>query len=196
MDIAEYVARMSLNKNVLQQRTYLIISYFASESGATQDTTPEELDSICFSELYTRAQTTMRSLQASEVGSRILSSEEIAELLYIAYNRDDSEILQFTKALDAQYDALYSTGKDVLEKKQEKLNEEINREAIELATDSIVRADKYKQIEELKKEQKIKERANELIDQYKDQMDEVTYKGAKAEIKKAKIKNTANEEKR
>ena len=32
MDIAEYVARMSLNKNVLQQRTYLIISYFASES--------------------------------------------------------------------------------------------------------------------------------------------------------------------
>ena len=195
MDIAEYVARMSLNKNVLQQRTYLIISYFASESGATQDTTPEELDSICFSELYTRAQTTMRSLQASEVGSRILSSEEIAELLYIAYNRDDSEILQFTKALDAQYDALYSTGKDVLEKKQEKLNEEINREAIELATDSIVRADKYKQIEELKKEQKIKERANELIDQYKDQMDEVTYKGAKAEIKKAKIKNTANEDK-
>ena len=137
----------------------------------------------------------MRSLQASEVGSRILSSEEIAELLYIAYNRDDSEILQFTKALDAQYDALYSTGKDVLEKKQEKLNEEINREAIELATDSIVRADKYKQIEELKKEQKIKERANELIDQYKDQMDEVTYKGAKAEIKKAKIKNTANEDK-
>ena len=126
---------------------------------------------------------------------RVLSSEEIAELLYIAYNRDDSEILQFTKALDAQYDALYSTGKDVLEKKQEKLNEEINREAIELATDSIVRADKYKQIEELKKEQKIKERANELIDQYKDQMDEVTYKGAKAEIKKAKIKNTANEDK-
>ena len=106
-----------------------------------------------------------------------------------------SKFDKFTKALDAQYDALYSTGKDVLEKKQEKLNEEINREAIELATDSIVRADKYKQIEELKKEQKIKERANELIDQYKDQMDEVTYKGAKAEIKKAKIKNTANEDK-
>ncbi len=192
MDIAEYVARMSLNKNVLQQRTYLILSYYASESGATSDTSPDDLDAICFSELYTRAQTAMRSLQASEVSSKILNSEEIAELLYIAYNRDDSEILQFSKALDAQYDALYSSGKDVLEKRQAKLDEEINAAAIDLATESIVRADKYKQIEEMKKEQKIKERANDLIDQYKDQLDNVTYEGAKQEVKKATIQPTEN----
>lgn len=190
MDIAEYVARMSLNKNVLQQRTYLILSYYASETGATPETPKDEVDAMCFSELYTRAQTAMRSLQASEVGSKILNSEEIAELLYIAYNRDDSEILQFSKALDAQYDALYSSGKDILQKRQEKLDEEINRKAIELATDSIVKADKYKQIEEMKEEQKVKERANELIDQYKDQLDEVTYNGAKEEVKKAKVKTT------
>ena len=190
MDIAEYVARMSLNKNVLQQRTYLILSYYASETGATPETPKDEVDAMCFSELYTRAQTAMRSLQASEVGSKILNSEEIAELLYIAYNRDDSEILQFSKALDAQYDALYSSGKDILQKRQEKLDEEINRKAIELATDSIVKADKYKQIEAMKEEQKAKERANELIDQYKDQLDEVTYNGAKEEVKKAKVKTT------
>lgn len=190
MDIAEYVARMSLNKNVLQQRTYLILSYYASETGVTNDTPQDEIDAMCFSELYTRAQTAMRSLQASEVGSKILNSEEIAELLYIAYNRDDSEILQFSKALDAQYDALYSSGKDVLQKRQEKLDEEINSEAIELATESIVRADKYKQIEEMKREQRIKEKATELIDQYKDQMDEATYEGAKEEVKKAKVRKT------
>lgn len=188
MDISEYVSRMSLNKNVLQQRTYLILSYYANECGATPETPQEEIDAMCFSELYTRAQTAIRSLQASEVSSRILNSEEIAELLYIAYNRDDSEILQFNKALDAQYDALYSSGKDVLEKRKEKLDEEINHKAIELATESIVRADKYKQLEQLKKEQQIKEKANNLIDQYKDQMDEVTYKGAKEEVKKAKVK--------
>ena len=187
MDIAEYVARMSLNKNVLQQRTYLVLSYYASEAGATPDATADEIDNLCFSELYTRAQTAMRSLAASEVSSKILNSEEIAELLYIAYNRDDSELLQFSKALDAQYDALYSTGKDVLERKQEKLEAQINEQAIELATESIVRADKYKQLEELKRAQAIKDRAGDLLDQYKDQMDEVTYNGAKEEIKKAKI---------
>ena len=187
LDITEYVARMSLNKNVLQQRTYLILSYYASETGASADTPQEEMDGMCFSELYTRAQTAIRSLQASEVTSRILSSEEICELLYIAYNRDDSELLQFSKALDGQYDALYSTGKDVLEKKQEKLDAEIADQALELATESIVRADKYKQIEQLKREQRIKEKATELVDEYKDQMDEVTYQGAKEEIKNAKI---------
>lgn len=187
LDIAEYVARMSLNKNVLQQRTYLVISYYASEVGAPADASQEDIDNMCFSELYTRCQTSIRSLQASEVTSKILSSEEIAELLYVAYNRDDSELLQFSKALDGQYDALYSTGKDVLEKRQAKLDAEIAEQAVELATDSIVRADKYKQIEELKKEQRIKEKATELVEQYKDQLDEATYKGAKEEIKLAKI---------
>ncbi len=187
LDIAEYVARMSLNKNVLQQRTYLIISYFASEAGAPQDTPQEEIDAMCFSELYTRCQTAMRSLQSSEVTSKILSSEEVAELLYIAYNRDDSELLQFSKALDGQYDALYSTGKDILEKKQEKLDAEIAQQAVELATESIVRADKYKQLEELKREQRIREKATDLVEQYKEQMDDATYEGAKEEIKRAKI---------
>ena len=187
LDIAEYVARMSLNKNVLQQRTYLILSYYASELGAPSETPQEEIDAMCFSELYTRCQTAMRSLQASEVTSKILSSEEVAELLYIAYNRDDSELLQFSKALDGQYDALYSTGKDILEKKQEKLDAEIAEQAVELATESIVRADKYKQLEDLKREQRIKEKATELVDQYKEQMDDATYNGAKEEIKKAKI---------
>ena len=161
LDIAEYVARMSLNKNVLQQRTYLILSYYASELGAPSETPQEEIDAMCFSELYTRCQTAMRSLQASEVTSKILSSEEVAELLYIAYNRDDSELLQFSKALDGQYDALYSTGKDILEKKQEKLDAEIAEQAVELATESIVRADKYKQLEDLKRELKIRRIWNE-----------------------------------
>ena len=53
-----------------------------------------------------------------------MSSNELVELLYNAYNRDDSELLQLSKALDAQYDALYNTAKDVLQKKQEKLEEE------------------------------------------------------------------------
>ena len=195
LDIAEYVARMSLNKNVLQQRTYVILSYYASETGANADTPQEEIDGMCFSELYTRAQTAIRSLQASEVNGRILSSEEICELLYIAYNRDDSELLQFSKALDGQYDALYSTGKDVLEKKEEKLNAEIDRKAMELATESIVRADKYRQIEKLKREQKIKEKANNLVEQYRDQMNEATYEGAREEIKKAKIEVKPEENK-
>ena len=113
-DIAEYIGRMSLNKNVLQQKTYVIVSYYANENGSLSNYSKEEIDDLCFQELFTRSQSVMRSLAASEVTGKILNSEELAELLYIAYNRDDSELLQLSKALDAEYDSLYNTAKDVL----------------------------------------------------------------------------------
>ena len=97
-DIADYIGRMSLNKNVLQQKTYVIVSYYASENGSISNYSKEEIDDLCFQELFTRSQSVMRSLAASEVTGKILTSEELAELLYIAYNRDDSELLQLSKA--------------------------------------------------------------------------------------------------
>ena len=75
MDITDYVARLSSNKNVLQQRTYIVVSYYASEFGATSTYGKEEISNICFSELYTRCQTIIRLLASSDVGGKILDSE-------------------------------------------------------------------------------------------------------------------------
>lgn len=194
VDISDYVGRMSLNKNILQQKTYVVLSYYSSEFSGAGDCTPDELDNMAFSELYTRVQSVIHALQASGVNGKILDSENLAELLYVAYNRDDSELVQFSKALDTQYDALYSSGKDVLEKRKEKLDAIVNEEAIELATDSIIKADKYRQIDKLKKAQMVKEKANEIIDDYKDQMDPIIYEGAKKEIEKAKLDGKEQEE--
>ena len=152
IDITDYVEKLSSNKNVLQQRTYVIVSYYTAEMGGGLDKySKEEIDNMCFSELYTRCQNIASALGTSGITSKILDSEELAELLYVAYNRDESELLTFTKALDSQYDALYSSGKDVIQKKQEKLEREINIAAIDIATDSILKADKRKQIEDLQK---------------------------------------------
>ena len=91
--------------------------------------------------------------------------------------------------LDAQYDRLYSTGKDVLEKRQEKLDEEINIAAIDLTTDSILKADKRRQAEEkqreMEKSQRIKEKALNLLNQYEDQLDSRIFDMASEEIKNA-----------
>ena len=185
MDITEYVSRMSSNRNVLQQKTFVVVSYYTAEFGGGLDTySKEEIDSMCFSELYTRCQNVMSALMSSEVTGKILDSEELAELLYVAYNRDDSEIYQLSKALDAQYDALYSTGKDVLEKRKKQIDEEIKLEAVDLATESIIDADKLRQPEIVEREEKIKEKALELIDDYKERMDNELYEGAKEQVEK------------
>ena len=189
---------MSSNRNVLQQRTYVVVSYYSAEIGGNLDRwSKEEIYNMCFSELYTRCQNIASALGTSQVSSRILDSEELSELLYIAYNRDESELLQLSKALDAQYDALYSTGKDVLQKKQEKIEQEINIAAIDMATDSILKADRLKQIEELEfnmsKNEKIRKKANELLDSYANQLDPRVFELAKNEIKKSEEKEKVPE---
>ena len=186
-NITEYVEKLSSNRNILQQKTYVVVSYYIAEIGGNvENYSKEELNNICFSELYTRAQNLISSLLTSQVTARILDSEELAELLFIAYNRDDSELHQINKMLDAQYDSLYSTGKDVLEKRQEKLDEEINIAAIDLTTDSILKADKRRQEEDRKAEkersQKIKERALNLLNQYEEQLDPKVFEFATEEI--------------
>lgn len=185
MDITDYVARLSTNKNVLQQKTYIVVSYYASEFGATSTYGKDEISNICFSELYTRCQSIIRLLASSEVGGRILDSEELAELLYVAYNRDGSETLQLSKALDAQYDALYSTSKDVLEKKKEMLDKEIEEQAIDIVTDTLIEADKRQtEISEEEKMRILQEKSLELLEEYKDSIDPEIFEEAKNEIKK------------
>ena len=193
ISITDYVEKLSSNKNVLQQRTYVVVSYYSAEIGGGLDKySKEEIYNMCFSELYTRCQNIASALATSQISSSILDSEELAELLYIAYNRDEAEFLQLSKALDAQYDSLYSSGKDVLVKKQEKLDQEINIAAIDMATDRILKADRQKQIEELElsiiKEEKIKQKANELLDTYENQLDPRVYQLAKKEIENSGTK--------
>lgn len=188
INITDYVEKLSSNKNVLQQRTYVVVSYYSAEiGGGLEKYSKEEIYNMCFAELYTRCQNIASALGNSQITCSILDSEELAELLYIAYNRDEAELLQLSKSLDAQYDALYSTGKDVLQKKQEKLDQEINIAAIDMATDSILKADRKKQIEELEfainKEEKIREKANQLLDTYENQLDPRVFKLAKEELK-------------
>ena len=177
-DISDYIARMSANQNVLQQKNYVVVSYYAAEAGSLENLSKEEVDSMCFSELYTRTQTTLRALGSAGVIGSILNSEELAELLYAAYNRDESEVMQLSRALDAEYDALYSTGKDVIKKREEIIDDMLDREAVDLATQSITKAD-----EKIKNERKIMEKALEIIEEYKEQMSDELYKQTKEEIK-------------
>ena len=188
-DITDYVARLSANKNVLQQKTYIIVSYYAAEFGATNTYGKDEISNICFSELYTRCQNIIRLLATSNVSGRILDSEELAELLYVAYNRDASETLQLSRALDSQYDALYSTSKDILAKKKEELDKHIEENAIDIVTDTLIDAQKSTDLTEEEKMKLLEEKSLELLEEYKDNIDPAIYEGAVKEVKK-RVKKT------
>ena len=115
-DVIFNTERMSTNKNVLNKKYYIIIPYYPEDLGST-NFDKEEIKNIAFSELYTRAQSVIRTLSACGINGKILGSNLLAELLYVAYNRDEEEVYGLDKALAAGYDELYSTAPDVLDKK-------------------------------------------------------------------------------
>lgn len=143
-DIIYSTEKMSLNKNVLNQSYYVIVPYIPEESG-TDDFDKDEITSMAFSELYTRCQSIIRTLAGCEVHGRILSSEELVELLYVAYNRDEQEVFGLDKALRAGYDELYSTAEDVLDKKMRLLDEKIEEEAYNKANEKVIEAQSAKE---------------------------------------------------
>lgn len=154
-DIKRYMEVLSLNKHVLQRKFYVVISYYKSEVTATAEFTKEEIHEICHRELYTRAQTITSALSACSVSSRVLSSNELAELLYISYNRDDEKLIDIKTALDSGFYRLYSTSEDVYDKKQSLMQREIEEEAKRRVTDAIkeaLEAEKIKTPDELTEE--------------------------------------------
>ena len=186
-DITEYVSRMSQNKDVLQQNTYVVVSYYTAEfGGEIANYSKEEIDSMAFSELYTRAQTLIRALSSAGVTGRVLNSEELAELLFIAYNRDDSDLVSVKRLIDAKYDSLYNTAKDVMEKQKEDIENKVEAEAVELTARSITRADKILKIRKENKEE-IKRRAMEYVENYKDDMTDDLYNETRRQIEKAEL---------
>lgn len=182
--IEEYTAKISESRNILQQKTYIVISYFTSEYGDVSTYSKEEINDIAFTELYTRAQTLIRALSSAEVSGKVLNSEEIVELLYVAYNRDQSERYTLRDALNAQYDRLYSTARDVLEEKKARINRQVEEEASRLAAKSLVKAD---EINKKEKEKRVKERAMEMIDEYKGEISNQLYKETQKQIQNANL---------
>lgn len=135
-DLVANTEKMSLNKSVLNKKYYVIIPYILEEIG-NEKYDYEEVKNMAFSELYTKCQSIIRILSSCSVNGKILTSKELVELLYVAYNRDEAENYGIEKAMKAGYDELYSTAPDVFERKIKALDEVIKEQAIELANQTI-----------------------------------------------------------
>lgn len=213
-DIIYNTEKMSMNKNVLNKKYYVIIPYFIEELGDNKYDKLEQRN-FAFSELYTRAQSVIRTLSVCGINSRILTSNELVELLYMAYNRDEAEIYGIEKALRAGYDELYTTAPDVIDKQMRALDKEIEQEALEKAKQKIreVKSEKQRALEEkreskedlidelaellLKENEKVigKDVANKAIQKIKLKEEKVTKAKSKT-VKEGGTKDNVQSEKR
>lgn len=152
-DIIADTERMSLNQNILSKKYYVIIPYYPSDVNDERYDS-NEVRNMAFSELYTRAQAVIRTLSVCGVQGKILNSRELIELLYVAYNRDHEEDFNLDRAVQAQYDKLYTTSEDVYKKKVASLDKKIEEEAVKKAKEKIdiAKSDLEKKAEEKEKQ--------------------------------------------
>ena len=139
MDIIQNTEKMNFNKNILKKHYYVIISYIPEDIAKT-DYDAEEVKNMAFSELYTKAQAIISSLSVCEINAKVLNSKELVELMYIAYNRDEAEVYELEKALNAGFDEIYSTAPNVIEKRMKELDKEIERQAMAKANEAVQQA--------------------------------------------------------
>ena len=191
-DILENTKRMSFNRNILVNSYYIVIPYMPEEVNSDKYDR-EEIKSIAFSELYTRAQSIISTIYSSGITAKIMDSNELSELLYVAYNRDESEVFGIDKALKAGYAELYSTSQDVLDKKMKELDKIIKENAVKLANEKINEAKSEKQIKIEETEENIDDLIDELaisfINDNKKYIDKDIIENAKEKIKNKEGEN-------
>ena len=139
-DIIRYVEKLSVNKNMLQRNFYVLVSYYKSEITGVSNFNEEELLDLIYSELFTRVNNVMSGLSMSSVSCEILKSNDIAELLYSSYNRDDHNLIKVRDALDSGFYRLYSTSEDAITKKNQMLIDSIKQEAEYKAVQALAKA--------------------------------------------------------
>lgn len=186
-DIIRNTEKMSKNKNVLNKKYYVVIAYSADELG-NNNYDKDELRGMAFSELYTKAQSLIRTLSACSVTGRILNSLELAELLYMAYNRDEAETYNLEKEIRAGLMEMYSLAPDVFEKKLKLLDKQIQDNAIDLANQNINKAkSKLQQMAEKKEEEKddlVQQMAKLILEENQDYIGEDIAQEAIRELEK------------
>lgn len=186
-DIIRNTEQISQNRGVLNKKYYIVISYFFEET-ANDKVDVQEIRSLAFSELYTKCQSIIRTLSSCSVGGRILNSRELVDLLYVAYNRDESEIFGTDKIYKADFESLYSTSPDIYEKKLKMLDEEIKDKAVDLANEQMekarTKAQKLAEEKENSLETLIDKMAELILDENRKYVGEEIAEEAIQEIKK------------
>ena len=196
-DIIRDIERQSLNRSILSKRYYVIIPCYQSEIVAG-DFDKSEIKNMAFSELYTRARAVINSLFACQVTGRVLNSEELTELLYIAYNRDESDLFWMEKIKQAGFDELYSTAPDAIDKKLKLLDKKIEDESVALANRKIGEARRDKEIKamemEKNEEKLVNDKAKKLIEKHKKYIGEEVAENAISKLEKKDTKAEKKEE--
>ncbi len=165
-DIIENTEQMSEDVDLTTKEYYIVVPYYTDEITSAGEYDKREIGKMAFSELYTRAQSLVGSLTECDVRGKVLTSKELIELLFISYNREQHDTYDFDEYIDnSGFDSFYSVAPDVLDKRIQALDAEIERKAKDKGIEAYRRVNRkteYKMQEIKDREENMNTYVNEL----------------------------------
>jgi hypothetical protein len=113
-DLKRHIENMSTNKNVIQYKYHIILTYSIDELGLMNKFTEQEIYRYAYEELSSRAQSVIGALFGCGIKAEVLDSNALAELLYNAFNRDDAEKFRLKDNMEQGFYHLYATTENAL----------------------------------------------------------------------------------
>ncbi len=138
-DLIDNISYLTQNSNVLQKKYYIVVSYHISELGLVNNLDTAEMFKLAYTELTNRAESIRGGIYSCGIESHILNTAELTEVMYIAINRDDSDIFNIKKVVDSDILSISTTARDVMFKRQDLAREERRAREIQEEKERVLR---------------------------------------------------------
>jgi hypothetical protein len=137
--IKDYIVGRCQQKNMLERKYYIIVSHNYNQAKFKEILTRQEIIANAFFDIENKSRSLINALISTKLDGELLEGKELAELLYIAYNKSDSEHYRIENAFNSKFSHLYTTSEAVEIKAMkrrlkdlEKLESEMEQEIQEL----------------------------------------------------------------
>lgn len=121
--VVEFISSFASHSNILEKRYYIAVSY--AYTGDTEDENEKFI--TAYNTIANRANSILTALSRGNVSGKILNGFELSELLYVSYNKKDSNKYKFDKALETKFNNYIVTSRPVEFKMLELKEEEIEK---------------------------------------------------------------------
>jgi hypothetical protein len=110
---ADYIRDSCSNKNMLQRRYFIIVSYEHDPREYSEIQTYEDILDSAFNDISGKLHSISSSLSRGGLDSEILTGYQYMDLIYSSYNKEESEILPLANALDSQFSHYVTTSEPI-----------------------------------------------------------------------------------
>ncbi|MEG0072931.1 MAG: hypothetical protein RR922_00835 [Clostridia bacterium] len=167
-DITRYTEKVTFNKRMLQRKFYIIFSFDKSEIPQDEKVKAKKIAEYAYSVLYKKACELIDALNACQVVSKVLTSNELVDLLYVSLNTYDDKIIEIKQAVDSGFYNVYSSTRDSMNQKNEflrneYLSEKAEKQKIKRAQDEAKGRLKPEVNEDVERDEKIDKMAVKII---------------------------------